>query len=637
MPLINLQTNLKSLRFGKDRPGSGDSGQPYITTRIPGTNEPTPGRDLDAEDYFLRGGINAARDAATDVVRLGKFLLDDGFKNIDNNTGAGRFLNSVSTKGVLFASKQNSLSSIAVRTQASNSTQNEGIYTPLSTLAQAGIGFIGGRVTKQGNIISGPIKYESLARNEITQLTGFSNSLGGTDINITDEVDNRLIQLTKLKIGTLSSYLNKPLTRLNKTTQISNDPNVILSYRGGPNSDVGVGSTNIKIATNNKGAPLRTIYRNDETPRFKTWSTENIISLGTGEKGDLLRDNEFPYLKHNEANVAYTTMYDFRRPLIENEKTSTIMSLAPSYNPANNKTIDGPISSRINYTAPGQRGNVIDYDQGKRNLVTGEKMGPVDRINALPIYKTTKPGLPNSSLENDLIKFRIGAMMNSNPNEKEYVNFRAYIDSFSDSYSAQWNAQQYMGRGESFYKYGGFTRDVNMSFTVAAQSKEEIMVMYRKLNFLVSNLTPEYSDSGYMGGPLVTLTLGAWCYELPGFIKSITLDVPQESPWEIGIPNLDRNSKSIGGITYRNPSVKEMPHICRVTGFTFTPIHKFRPQKQTLGVKGSGAMKPSDIDKNTLQDKNIYGNQRYIALANGLQNPNSKGSKSVNNYDNLET
>ena len=31
-----------------------------------------------------------------------------------------------------------------------------------------------------------------------------------------------------------------------------------------------------------------------------------------------------------------------------------------------------------------------------------------------------------------------------------------------------------------------------------------------------------------------------------------------------------------------------------------------------------GAMKPSEIDKNTLQDKNLYGNQRYIALANGL-------------------
>ena len=105
------------------------------------------------------------------------------------------------------------------------------------------------------------------------------------------------------------------------------------------------------------------------------------------------------------------------------------------------------------------------------------------------------------------------------------------------------------------------------------------MEMYRKLNYLVSNLSPDYTDSGYMAGPLVQLTMGGWCYELPGFINSITLDVPQESPWEIGIPNLDREAQTIGGISYRNPSVKEMPHIVKVTGLTFTPIHTFIPQR----------------------------------------------------------
>ena len=35
MGLINLQTDLKSLKFGKDRPGGGNSGQPFIQTPIP--------------------------------------------------------------------------------------------------------------------------------------------------------------------------------------------------------------------------------------------------------------------------------------------------------------------------------------------------------------------------------------------------------------------------------------------------------------------------------------------------------------------------------------------------------------------------------------------------------------------------
>ena len=34
MPLLNLQTDLKSLKYGQDQPGGGSSGQPFITTNV---------------------------------------------------------------------------------------------------------------------------------------------------------------------------------------------------------------------------------------------------------------------------------------------------------------------------------------------------------------------------------------------------------------------------------------------------------------------------------------------------------------------------------------------------------------------------------------------------------------------------
>jgi len=37
MPLVNLATNLKSLKFGNDQPGGGSSNQPYVVTGIPDT------------------------------------------------------------------------------------------------------------------------------------------------------------------------------------------------------------------------------------------------------------------------------------------------------------------------------------------------------------------------------------------------------------------------------------------------------------------------------------------------------------------------------------------------------------------------------------------------------------------------
>ena len=49
MPLVNLTTDLKSLKYGQDKPGGNSSGQPFITTDIDGahgTNFTVPGRNL---------------------------------------------------------------------------------------------------------------------------------------------------------------------------------------------------------------------------------------------------------------------------------------------------------------------------------------------------------------------------------------------------------------------------------------------------------------------------------------------------------------------------------------------------------------------------------------------------------------
>ena len=126
MGLINLKTDLKSLRYGNDRIGGGDSGQPYITTDIPDEISPYIG----ITDFLLRGGINAASDSLEDIRRLGKMFADTKSPN-----------------GLLFVAKQQLLSRTAVRTQTSG-VLNEGIYTPLSTLSQAGLIIYGNHLNK---------------------------------------------------------------------------------------------------------------------------------------------------------------------------------------------------------------------------------------------------------------------------------------------------------------------------------------------------------------------------------------------------------------------------------------------------------------------------------------------------------
>jgi hypothetical protein len=184
------------------------------------------------------------------------------------------------------------------------------------------------------------------------------------------------------------------------------------------------------------------------------------------------------------------------------------------------------------------------------------------------------------------------------------MHFRAFIDSFSDSYNASWGNVRYLGRGENFYNYNGFDRTISLSFTVAAQSKQELIPMYKKLNYLASNLAPDYSPFGYMRGPLVQLTVGGYLYEQVGFITSLAYDIPNDSPWEIGINDAGDN----------DPSVKELPHRINISSFSFTPIHNFVPQKQGLGFNSLGLNDSSDGATGFVTR---YGLQRYIALTAG--------------------
>tara|TARA_R110002020_G_scaffold136857_3_gene305503 strand:- start:16241 stop:18193 length:1953 start_codon:yes stop_codon:yes gene_type:complete len=644
MALINLQTDLTSLKYGHDRPGGGSSNQPYIQTDIPDGDLPAK-----SPDFLLRNGFLAPVAAAKDTSRITQMFFDTKSPN-----------------GLLFTAKENLLSRISVKTQATKGpayaggTINQGVYLPTSTIAQTLVGFTGTHLNLLGLDPSSPMS-------GVVEGDGLLDALGlpGLGLNrYEDKVNRRLNKdLPNRLIGLTEDKINKEST---------NPKGNILSYDGGPGSIGGIGETRIKFADQRTGinnthgkdfAKYQVGYDNrgwssqtlpnyyspiDNTGTFGkevgvsfVYSqrvpedfNELYFDVSNGANGGFSRNfktsvyDPFPSvtIRANDNNTltwgekqlseviknnfssffADPTLDDFREPLLEDEKlkprpSSTIMSLAPDYK-NKLKTIEGNSDSRIHYVSPGQKGNIINYTEGKRDG-SGNNIGPVDRINALPVYSSKAV---KSEVGNDLIKFRIAAINNTNPLLKDYIHFRAYIDSFSDNYSGNWDSVNYMGRGESFYKYGSFKRSISLGFTVAAQSKQELIPMYKKLNFLASNLAPTYSSAGYMAGSLVTLTLGGWCYELPGFITGMTLDVPQESPWEIGI-NTDGTPDS---------TVKELPMIVKVSGFSFTPIEEFRPAKQTITPGKKGGI---------LEDTNKYSDERYIALEAGNNNYTSKG------------
>jgi len=402
-----------------------------------------------------------------------------------------------------------------------------------------------------------------------------------------------------------------------------------MSYQGGPGSVLGIGITKIKFATSNINIPVKTlantaIGNNLNSSLYKTWDSKKFLE--------------------QPANPDAKTLNDFRQVLDpEGKYQNTFLSKSPIYTTKN-------IEDNIGLSNPGSRKNRSNYDKGALDQ-NGVSLGAVDKVNFSPIYKSSSDEgskYYSDPQYKDLIPFFIAILNNDIQDDgktyKKYIHFRAFIDSISDSFNADWKSIEYMGRAEKFYKYGGFDRKMQMAFTVAAQSRNEINEMYNKLNFLASSLAPEYLDSisqGYMTGNIAYITVGGYIHEQPGIITSLDFDIPEESPWEIGI---DINGDDTQGTEAGRKEVRQLPHIIRVK-LNFTPIHKFRPEKVVFepDIDASGNPVPNStllrnpgpqlfIDQRRKEKDNTSLNSADSSINKQEGTPNSPANYT---YDNL--
>jgi len=192
-------------------------------------------------------------------------------------------------------------------------------------------------------------------------------------------------------------------------------------------------------------------------------------------------------------------------------------------------------------------GSIIDskYDMGNPGSLTrksGEeiKTTSLDEINS------------DNGIVDDIINFKIHHI------EGKTIQFRAFLENFSDNYTANWNSYKYVGRADNFYTYESFDRQIALSFNVYAQSYNELPYIHGKLNYLASLTAPKYTEQGFMKGNIIKLTVGNYLQNVPGILKGVNYDINLES-WDV-----DKDRK--------------MPHLVKVNTFSFTPIHDFLPE-----------------------------------------------------------
>jgi hypothetical protein len=585
-------TSLRTLKYGSDTPGGGSSGEPYITTKIPPAfQEQVPSTNIwNSDNGLIRGGFTGAAYASgIDTVRIGKFLTD-------------------APRGPLFIAKQVGLQlsnpKLETRTDvlgkllgAVGSTR---IYNlGLNTLAQVPLTAFGGHITRHGLL---PILNEGQTYARVV----VANNISG---------NNRLVAL-KAK---LSEYPDSNIAQ----------------YVSGPGSIDGIGTTTIRRYVNTLSNIQYNQYASLERTEaisidFATGLVGEAINISSISNTSLLYQRPIPDIDYFLAQGVSEQYFDANLSEISanNNITTGSLSSAPSqidqnvinYNVTGktyNKlktTIDTQISgSRVgtanivkeqngdvflpisfSYTGKAYSGRNKTLDLVKYNIENrlglGGSNGQQDQINLTPLYLSNVPPGTNvliggkSYNVRDLIKFRIEAVNNDAPNQSTWMIFRAYLKDINDNPNPSWSTVNYVGRGEPFYIYNGFERNISFNFQVAAMSEAELQPMWQKLNYLYSNVMPDYSNN-IMRAPYMKLTIGNYMYRQPGIIKSMNYTIGNDSPWEIAITDPEQKG-----------NLYELPHVLNVS-MTFAPIHDFLPRK--FPTNNSGILPAFVTDRET--------------------------------------
>jgi len=600
--LLNLQTDLKSLRYGSDKP--------YITKDI---NDPPSSNQT---------GMQITK-RIDDTSRIAQMLIDrPGLKYLGNEA----LLQQVNVGDKIRQARAKGKSTVGAVLQQAGNTLVSTVKIAASTLAQVPVNGTGTHFLKG-------FRTDTYLRPdpEGAQPSGFSAffgnggvegaqyALNGAEIpmhinsDIYDENTKKLITTSSLgydekvnkplgeDTARALSEAGKPVTisgpqwettaqpfELGRSNQLKEaDQEELKEYtpapftntfsegstydnRLTPSGSASVIKTPHSTVTDVKETPTKLSevksdsgnIGNDGTQKYSAGSTytgtNTKSNIGTVLTGSFISVTD-------KVNTEQTYKVEGSKDLSSNQDTKTVDSGSANRNVSDFRT--GPTS--FNYSSPainketrinlGNQGKNI----GKVNYSNIDQ-DKVDQLNALDI--STNSRVDGTDAARDLAKFYFEIIT---PDETTFLHFRAHLDSIDDSYSGEWDSHQYVGRAEEFFTYKGFKRDISVGFKISAQSRAEMKPLYRKMVYLASATAPTYGGgSNFMRGTLAKLTIGSYFSQIPGIITSVKYTWQTDYMWEIAMQNPE---------TGTDDDQQELPMTldCSVS---FKPIHNFAPQ-----------------------------------------------------------
>ena len=369
--------------------------------------------------------------------------------------------------------------------------------------------------------------------------------------------NNRLVKLTNNKIGGNS--------QISLIYGVTNIPGNILTYGGGAGSVGGFGTTKINrvsVTDQNSsyiqlGNGISGARDNTTTPNLSfTNRTISNLSSTSPISGTRVYQSE-----------ATTILTDFREQIKEDNPVAATKLVSSNYRDFNRtKTYGITDSGNRSFTR-------LNQYEGARDPANQNRLVS-DPVSMKPIYSSI--AVAKDMQNSDFIKFWIARLdNNSTDGTKEYIHLRAYLSGLSDSFQAGFNSFKYVGRAETFQTYNSFDRSFSFSLKVAALSRVELVPLIQKVNRIASLTAPDYSSGGFMRSNIVYLTLGDYLDNVPGFIQSVNITIPDDTSFEIARDeNGEPETTLVDGTEVRT---QQLPKYVEMQ-ISFKPIHSILPE-----------------------------------------------------------
>jgi hypothetical protein len=150
--------------------------------------------------------------------------------------------------------------------------------------------------------------------------------------------------------------------------------------------------------------------------------------------------------------------------------------------------------------------------------------------NILSFYKddlkTITEGGDGKEDDPILVSFAMG--------KDEHVQFRAFIRDLNQTATPDYKTYQYIGRIEKFIMYNSVQREVSFKLDLLAFSKDELNIVWKRLNYLTSFVFPYGFNKGILQPNIVRFTIGNVFVDQPGYVTSFSTNFNETAEsWDI--------------------------------------------------------------------------------------------------------